>query len=75
MEVNERRITLAQKMMLIKYGVKIYDNVRDTLQALDEKILDIGFTEDYNLLNKTGLKLDQLYDEIYEQNKYGDIED
>ena len=69
------RITLAQKMMLIKYGVKIYDNVRDTLQALDEKILDIGFTEDYNLLNKTGLKLDQLYDEIYEQNKYGDIED
>ena len=69
------KITLAQKMMLMKYGVKIYDDTHDTLLALDEKILQIGFTPDYNLLNKTGLKLDQLYDEIYEQNKYGDIED
>ena len=70
-------ITLAQKMMLIKYGVPIYKSSRRTLIALYDRILEIGFLpgNDYNLLNPTGLKLDQLYDEIYEQNKYGDIED
>lgn len=68
------KITLAQRAMLIKYGVRIYDNPRDTLHALDEKIVEIGFTPDFNLLNPTGLKLDKLYDEIYEQNRYGDLE-
>ena len=68
------KISMAQRMTLMKYGVQIYDNARDTLHALDERIVEIGFTPDFNLLNPTGLKLDKLYDEIYEQNRYGDLE-
>ena len=71
------RITLAQKVALIKYGVKIYDDVDETLIAISDRMLEIGFLpgDDYNLLNKTGLKMQVLYDELYEQNRYGDIED
>ena len=71
------RITLAQKVALIKYGVKIYDDVDETLIAISDRMLEIGFLpgDDYNLLNKTGLKMQELYDELYEQNRYGDIED
>ena len=71
------RITLAQKAALIKYGVKIYDDVDETLIAISDRILEIGFLpgDDYDLLNKTGLKMRKLYDELYEQNRYGDVED
>lgn len=70
------KITLAQRMTLAKYGIPVYEESRDTLIAIYDKILDIGFLpgDDYNLLNPTGLKLDKLYDEIYEQNRYGDLE-
>ena len=70
------KVTLAQKAMLIKYGIRIYEDAYDTLLAISEKIFDIGFLpgKDYNLLNPTGLKLQRLYDEIYEQNRYGDLE-
>ena len=70
------KITLQQRMTLLKYGVRIYDSARDTLHALDKRIVEIGFLpgKEYNLLNPTGLKLDKLYDELYEQNRYGDLE-
>ena len=70
------KVTLAQKAMLIKYGIRIYEDAYDTLLAISDKIFDIVFLpgKDYNLLNPTGLKLQRLYDEIYEQNRYGDLE-
>mgnify|MGYP007002459931 CR=1 FL=1 len=67
-------ITLAQKMMLVKYGVKISDDAWETMYALLDRMVEIGFTSDFNLLNPTGVKMQKLYDELYEQNKYGDIE-
>ena len=68
------KITLAQKMMLMKYGVPISDDAVDTLFALLDRMVEIGFTPDFNLLNPTGVKMQKLYDEIYEQNRYGDLE-
>lgn len=60
--------------MLIRYGIKIGETTNETLLAIADRMLEIGFTPDFNLLNPTGLKLDKLYDEIYEQNRYGDLE-
>ena len=68
------KITLAQKMMLLKYGVPISDDATDTLFALLDRMVEIGFTQDFNLLNPTGVKMQKLYDELYEQNRYGDLE-
>ena len=68
------KITLAQRAMLIRYGIKIGETTNETLLAIADRMLEIGFTPDFNLLNPTGLKLDKLYDEIYEQNRYGDLE-
>ena len=68
-------ITLAQKMMLVKYGVKISDDAWETMYALLDRMVEIGFTPDFNLLNPTGVKMQKLYDELYQQNRYGDIED
>lgn len=60
-------ITDEQREVLKKYGVEIFDNVNDTLLALDDKITEIGFNFDYSL-NKTGLLLQLLYDKLYNQN-------
>lgn len=60
-------ITQEQKEVLVKYGVEIFDDVDDTLLALDDKITEIGFNRDYSL-NEVGLKLQQLYDALYNQN-------
>lgn len=60
-------ITDEQREVLKKYGVEIFDNVNDTLLALDDKITEIGFNSDYSL-NKTGLLLQLLYDKLYNQN-------
>ena len=56
------KITLAQKMMLMKYGVPISDDAVDTLFALLDRMVEIGFTPDFNLLNPTGVKMQKLYD-------------
>lgn len=71
------KITLAQKAALIRYGVKIYDDVDRTLIAISDRILEIGFLpgKGFDLLNPTGLKMQKLYEELYQQNRYGDIED
>ena len=70
------KATLTQKAMMLRYGIQIHEDAYDTLLAISDTIFDIGFLpgKDYNLLNPTGLKLQKLYDELYEQNRYGDLE-
>ncbi len=60
-------ITDEQKALLNSRGIKIYNDVNDTLLAIDEKITEIGFNSKYEL-NEVGLKLQKLYDQIYNQN-------
>lgn len=43
------------------------DNIDGLLMALDDVITDVGFNENYEL-NKEGLKLQLIYDQIYNQN-------
>lgn len=43
------------------------DNIDGLLMALDDVITDIGFDKNYEL-NKEGLKLQLIYDQIYNQN-------
>lgn len=43
------------------------DDVNDLLLPLDDLITEIGFDENYEL-NEEGLKLQKVYDEIFEQN-------
>lgn len=57
-------ITDEQKKLLEKYKVEVLDDVDDTLLALDDKITEVGFNADYSL-NKKGLELQKLYDELY----------
>lgn len=60
-------ITDEQKEVLEKYGVEVFDDIDDTLMALDDKITEIGFNKDYSL-NQKGLLLQKLYDALYYQN-------
>jgi hypothetical protein len=43
------------------------DNIDGLLMALGDVITDVGFDENYEL-NKEGLKLQLIYDQIYNQN-------
>lgn len=66
------KITFQQKELLIDKIEDIEriaesDDVNDLLFPLDDLITKIGFDENYEL-NKEGLKLQKLYDEILEQN-------
>ena len=63
-------LTEEQKALLKKYNIDIPDNPKDInilLLDLDDKITSIGFNSD-DSLNENGLKLQKLYDEIYQQN-------
>ena len=65
-------ITDEQKELLLKYlpnteKILETDEVNDILDLLDDKITEIGFDKNWNL-NKVGLKLQRLYDDIYYQN-------
>lgn len=65
-------ITDEQKEILIKYlpnakEIMNSDDVNDILLPLDDLITEIGFDEKYDL-NETGLKLQEVYDQIYNQN-------
>lgn len=64
-------LTEEQKKMLREYEVEFSEeaHVNELLDKLDEKILQIGFTEDQEWLNPVGLKLQKLYDDIYWQNR------
>ena len=53
-----------QRDLLTEYNVTVSDDIRTLLLDLDAKITEIGFNSDYSL-NKIGLKLQKLYDDIY----------
>jgi len=61
-------ITNEQKEILNAYRIEITEDINEVLLALDAKITEIGFADDYDYLNKVGLKLQKLYDEIFDQN-------
>ncbi len=65
MKIN---LTTEQRKMLEDYGIEIAGDINALLLALDAKITEIGFTDDYDYLNKVGLKLQKLYDQIFYQN-------
>lgn len=61
-----------QKELLNKYISNLDemiadDNIEDLLDELDDVITGIGFDENYELTEE-GLKLQLLYDQIYNQN-------
>ena len=60
-------ITAEQSDILKKYNIKCSDDVNVLLLDLDAKITEIGFNPDYSL-NEIGLKLQRLYDQLYNQN-------
>ena len=43
------------------------DEINDLLDALDDLITDVGFDKNWEL-NELGLKLQLLYDQLYNQN-------
>ena len=60
-------ITEEQKDILNKYDIKHSNDINELLLDVDAKITEIGFNPDYSL-NNTGLKLQRLYDQLYNQN-------
>ena len=63
------KITNEHYQLFIKYIDKkeLQNAIDDVLDVLDDKILEIGFNPDYSL-NEIGLKLQRLYDQLYNQN-------
>lgn len=62
MNINEKQL-----QMLKKHNIEPVNDIDELLLSLDDKITEIGFTANYTL-NDEGLKLQQLYDELYNQN-------
>jgi len=60
-------ITNTQRQLLEENGVVFTEDVDRLLLDLDDKITEVGFNPDYSL-NPLGLKLQRLYDELYDQN-------
>lgn len=65
-------ITDSQKRLLLEHlptaAKCIKDNdIDQLLEDLDDRITEIGFNADYSL-NEIGLKLQLLYDQLYNQN-------
>lgn len=56
-----------QKNILKKYDIKLVNDINELLLDVDAKITEIGFNPDYSL-NDVGLKLQRLYDQLYNQN-------
>lgn len=61
-------ITKDQQQLLKENNVAISDDIDELLLDLDAKITEVGFTRDQQNLNDLGLKLQRLYDQIYNQN-------
>ena len=62
-------ITEEQKKLLTQYiSINPEDDVDDVLEKLDDKITEIGFTDDFQRLNPIGHDLQLLYDALYSQN-------
>ena len=65
-------ISNEQKDLLVKYLPNVEQcvtagDIDTVLDLLDNKITEIGFNPEYEL-NEVGLKLQRLYDELYNQN-------
>lgn len=62
-------ITDEQRKLFVAYiDEKTLNNgINDVLDVLDDKITEIGFYPDYSL-NDIGIKLQLLYDQLYNQN-------
>jgi hypothetical protein len=65
-------VTDEQKRLLLEHmpeAQRSFDNddIDQLLEDLDAKITEIGFDADYEL-NDIGLKLQKLYDELFDQN-------
>ena len=69
-------ISDSQKELLKEYGLVLPDNIdeideiekiNEVLLDLDDKITEIVFDSNYDL-NEAGLKLQRLYDQLYNQN-------
>lgn len=61
-------LTNEQREMLETYDIEITEGASELLLDLDAKITEIGFTDDFEHLNRVGVKLQKLFDEIYDQN-------
>lgn len=46
---------------------ELQNDIDEVLDVLDDKITEIGFNSDYEL-NEVGLKLQKLYDQLFNQN-------
>lgn len=56
-----------QKRILDKYGVYSGEDIDLVLDELENKVLEIGYLDNWESLNDTGAMLERLYDEIYVQ--------
>lgn len=63
------KITEEQRKLFIEYldEKELFKDIDTILDILDDKILEVGFNPDYSL-NEIGLKLQRLYDQLYNQN-------
>ena len=61
-------ITEEQKLLLRVNHVPFSEDIDELLLALDAKITEVGFTKDQQNLNARGLKLQRLYDQLFNQN-------
>lgn len=57
-----------QKIMVSKYLGTEYQDIDTLLEDLDEKITEIGFDENFEFLNETGIQLQTLFDQLLMQN-------
>lgn len=61
-----------QRILLLEHIPKANQYIEDNdinplLEDLDDKITEVGFDANYDL-NDIGMKLQKLYDELYDQN-------
>ena len=56
-----------QKRILDEYGVYSGEDIDLVLDELENKVLEIGYLDNWEGLNDTGAMLERLYDEIYVQ--------
>ena len=57
-----------QKTMVSKYLGTEDQDIDTLLEDLDEKITEIGFDENFEFLNETGIQLQTLFDQLLMQN-------
>ena len=62
------KISEEQKQLLLENDVTLSDDIGTLLLDLDAKITEVGFTRYQQHLTARGLKLQRLYDQIYNQN-------